>query len=43
CALERLAPVRAVLPAGAASMDAAGFAAMGARAFDRDWVSALIG
>ncbi|MGH3531590.1 MAG: dethiobiotin synthase [Mycobacterium sp.] len=43
CALERLAPVRAVLPAGAASMDAAGFAAMSARAFDRDWVSALIG
>jgi dethiobiotin synthetase len=40
-ALARLAPVRAVLPAGAGWMDAAGFAAMSAHAFDRDWVTAL--
>ncbi|UQX09784.1 dethiobiotin synthase [Candidatus Mycobacterium methanotrophicum] len=42
-ALTRLAPLRAVLPAGAASMDAGGFAAMSARAFDRQWVTALVG
>ena len=39
-ALGELAPVRAALPAGAAS--APDFAAMSAAAFDRDWVSALV-
>jgi dethiobiotin synthetase len=43
CALARLAPLRAALPAGAGSMQRAEFAAMSARAFDRDWVSALVG
>jgi dethiobiotin synthetase len=42
CALARLAPVRAVLPAGAGSMDTADFAAMSEAAFDRYWVSALV-
>ncbi|BBX96156.1 dethiobiotin synthase [Mycobacterium lacus] len=42
-ALARLAPVRAALPAGAGSMDAAGFAGMSAKAFDRDWVTTLVG
>jgi dethiobiotin synthetase len=42
-ALARLAPVRAALPAGAASLDAADFAAMSAAAFDRDWVATLVG
>jgi dethiobiotin synthetase len=42
-ALARLAPLRAALPAGAASMDADEFAAMSARAFDRGWVTALAG
>jgi dethiobiotin synthetase len=42
-ALARMAPVRASLPAGAGSMDAADFAAMSAAAFDRDWVTALAG
>jgi dethiobiotin synthetase len=41
-ALARLAPLRAALPAGAASMQAAEFAAMSAHAFDRDWVTALV-
>jgi dethiobiotin synthetase len=41
-ALARLAPVRAALPAGAVAMDAAEFAAMGARAFDPAWVTALV-
>jgi dethiobiotin synthetase len=41
-AMQRLAPVRAALPAGAASMDAAEFAAMSVAAFDRDWVSGLV-
>ncbi|HKI40914.1 MAG TPA: dethiobiotin synthase, partial [Mycobacterium sp.] len=41
-ALARLAPVRAALPAGAGSMDAAEFADMSAAAFDRDWVTALV-
>ncbi len=40
-ALGRLAPVRGALPAGAGSMDAAGFAALSAEAFDRDWVTTL--
>jgi dethiobiotin synthetase len=39
-ALGKLAPVRAALPAGAASLP--DFAAMSAGAFDRDWVSALV-
>ncbi|ORA20695.1 dethiobiotin synthase [Mycobacterium arosiense] len=42
-ALARLAPVRAALPQGAAALDAADFAALCARAFDRDWVSTLAG
>jgi dethiobiotin synthetase len=42
CALARLAPVRAAVPAGAASMDAAEFAEMSARAFDPAWVIALV-
>jgi dethiobiotin synthetase len=42
-ALARLAPLRATLPAGAASVDAGEFAAMSARAFDRGWVTALAG
>lgn len=41
-ALARLAPVRAALPAGAASLDAAAFAALSANAFDRDWVTTLV-
>jgi dethiobiotin synthetase len=39
-ALGKLAPVRAALPAGAASLP--DFAALSAGAFDRDWVSALV-
>lgn len=42
-ALGRLAPIRAVLPAGAGSCDAAAFAALSATAFDRDWLSELLG
>ncbi len=42
-ALDRMAPVRAALPAGAASLDPTEFAAMSAAAFDRDWVTALVG
>jgi dethiobiotin synthetase len=42
-ALHRLAPIRAALPAGAAALATAGFAAMGAQAFDRDWVRSLVG
>ena len=41
-ALARLAPVRAALPAGAGSMDAAEFAMMSEAAFDRDWVTTLV-
>ncbi len=41
CALARLAPLRAVLPSGAAAMAAGEFAAMSAHAFDRDWITAL--
>jgi dethiobiotin synthetase len=41
-ALARLAPVRAALPAGAGSMDAAAFAVLSAEAFDRDWVTTLV-
>lgn len=43
CALGRLAPVRAVLPAGAGSMATADFAAMSTRVFDRSWVASLVG
>jgi dethiobiotin synthetase len=42
CALARLAPLRAALPAGAGSMEAAEFAAMSAQAFDSAWVTALV-
>ncbi|ATA28842.1 dethiobiotin synthetase [Mycobacterium lepraemurium] len=42
-ALEALAPVRAVLPAGAAALSAGTFEAVSAGAFDRDWVTALAG
>ncbi|SON63301.1 ATP-dependent dethiobiotin synthetase BioD [Mycobacterium simulans] len=42
-ALARLAEVRAALPAGAASLDPADFAAMSAAVFDRDWVNRLVG
>ncbi|WAJ47388.1 dethiobiotin synthase [Mycobacterium sp. Aquia_216] len=41
-ALDRLAAVRAALPAGAGSMNADDFAAMSAAAFDRDWVNSLV-
>jgi len=41
-ALARLAPVRAALPAGAGSMNAAEFATMSEAAFDRDWVTTLV-
>lgn len=43
CALARLAPIRAVLPAGAGSMPAADFATMSVQAFDRSWVASLVG
>jgi dethiobiotin synthetase len=42
-ALARLAPLRAALPAGAGLMDVSAFAAMSAHAFDRDWVTGLVG
>jgi dethiobiotin synthetase len=42
-ALARLAPVRAALPEGAASLGAAAFATLCARAFERDWVATLVG
>lgn len=41
-ALARLAPVRAALPAGAGSMDAADFAVLSNAAFDHDWVTTLV-
>ena len=41
-ALDRLAAVRAALPAGAGSMAAADFAAMSVAAFDADWVRTLV-
>ena len=40
-ALARMAPVRAVLPAGAAAMSAPDFAVMSVAAFDADWVAGL--
>jgi dethiobiotin synthetase len=42
-ALARLAPVRAVLPAGAAAMGGAEFESMSAAAFDTHWVTSLAG
>jgi dethiobiotin synthetase len=42
-ALGRLAPVRAALPAGSATLDVAEFAAMSRGAFDVDWVRTLVG
>ncbi len=46
-ALARLsplkAPLRAALPAGAGAMSAAEFTAMSAHAFDRRWLTALVG
>ena len=41
-ALEALAPVRAVLPAGAAALSRADFTVMAGNAFDPDWVAGLI-
>lgn len=41
-ALASLAPVRAVLPAGAGSLTPVQFGAMSAAAFDADWVSGLV-
>jgi dethiobiotin synthetase len=41
-ALGELAPVRAVLPAGAGSVGVAEFESMSATAFDPDWVAGLI-
>lgn len=40
-ALARLAPVRAVLPAGSGALSPAVFAAMSSQAFDRGWVAGL--
>jgi dethiobiotin synthetase len=40
-ALARLAPVRAVLPAGAGRASAEEFAALSTAAFDRSWVKGL--
>jgi dethiobiotin synthetase len=42
-ALDRLAPVRAALPARAGAMNVDDFAAMSAAAFDLDWVRSLTG
>lgn len=42
-ALVRLAPLRAALPAGAGSMKSAEFIAMSVHAFDRAWVTGLVG
>lgn len=41
-ALARLAPVRAVLPAGSGALSPAAFSAMSSQAFDPDWVAGLI-
>jgi dethiobiotin synthetase len=40
-ALAELAPLRAVLPAGAGAASAAEFEKMSADAFDRDWLIGL--
>ena len=42
-ALDRLAPVRAALPAGAGALSVDDFAALSAAAFDRGWVTTLAG
>ena len=42
-ALARLAPLRAVLPAGAGSLTAEAFESISAAAFDRSWVESLVG
>lgn len=41
-ALARFAPLRAVLPAGAGSLNPDAFAAMSAQAFDRTWLESLV-
>lgn len=41
-ALQRLAPIRAALPAGAGTLTPGDFAAMSAPAFDPDWVAGLL-
>jgi dethiobiotin synthetase len=41
-ALDRLAPVRAALPAGAGALAVDDFASMSVAAFDRDWVASLV-
>jgi dethiobiotin synthetase len=41
-ALPRMAPVRAVLPAGAGARSADAFAALAAETFDPDWVAGLV-
>jgi dethiobiotin synthetase len=41
-ALARLAPLRAVLPAGAAALTGADFESMSASAFDSAWVAGLV-
>ncbi len=41
-ALDRLAPVRAVLPDGAGAWDPVQFAAMSRGVFDHDWVAGLV-
>lgn len=42
-ALGRMAPLRAVLPAGAGAANPVAFATLSAAAFDPDWVAALAG
>ena len=42
-ALAGLAPLRAVLPAGAGSVSAEEFEKMSAGAFDPQWVASLVG
>lgn len=41
-ALAQLAPIRAVLPEGAAALSAADFARLSAQAFDAEWVAGLV-
>jgi dethiobiotin synthetase len=42
-ALSRLAPLRAVLPAGAGALSAGEFETMSKTAFDPGWVKSLVG
>jgi dethiobiotin synthetase len=42
-ALGRLAPLRAVLPAGAGALAGAEFESMSVSAFDAQWVTSLVG